>query len=209
MKHKFNSMKMKVVRFFGGLLAACCVGLGMTGCGEDAKEKTAVAVTLKCSEDMLDLVTPTITVSAAGEGEQSFRLTKGDFKDGNTIMMAGGGGNASSSVTIETVEKQAVKELAWDKFPERIEVRMSYAMNPDADWTKEYYAIGQSFGAIVSTSYEKGNDVSQTTYMNASVPPLGGVVLNKDMCALEIRNFMENPPYRVFRIGDRGEVSQE
>lgn len=60
-------MNMKMVRIFGGLLAACCVGMGMTGCSDDAKKRTAVAVTLKCSEDMLGSANPHFTFLWSGD----------------------------------------------------------------------------------------------------------------------------------------------
>lgn len=153
------------------IVALIALMLGFTACDdhEDSKPYIDIISVTSCSPDLLEFVTPTVTITAENGETQSQTLSPSDFKESeegssiNINVSINGYETTSSSTTVNYIAKY-IKRFNTESISGKIEV--SYTLNDKVEMNKDSYVFFHGVG-YDSTCHDKDgiNITTNGSYM--------------------------------------------
>lgn len=141
-----ESMKMRIFNVLGLVILM----LGLTACPSPDDPYVDIISVTSCSPDLLEFVTPTVTVTADNGQSESFTLSPTDFEESteggsiNITVNVNGNESSSGSTVVDYVAKRMMHFEDVTSMSGRIEVR--YALRPDVKPDKESYVFFHGVG---------------------------------------------------------------
>lgn len=176
-----ESMKMRIFNVLGLVVFM----FGLSACKDDPYVDI-ISVT-SCSPDLLEFVTPTVTITADNGQSESFTLSPSDFEESteggsiNITVSVNGNESSLNSTAVNYIAKRMMHFEDVTSMAGKIEVK--YALKPDVNMDKDSYVFfhgvgynskvsdGDSFtlsgngGYIKPTAYQVSKDEVQK-YLN-------------------------------------------
>ena len=155
---------------------------GLTSCCDDDNDPYIdITAVTSCSPDLLQFVTPTVTITGDNGGSQSFVLSPSDFKEsdkGGTIEInvTVNGVTTSTSSTATNFIADVTKKFDGETISGEIEV--SYALKENVVFDKEQYIF---FHGIAYESKTVNKDGFSFSLEGTYIKPIAHEVPNEEV----------------------------
>lgn len=144
--------------------------VGLTACPPDHRD-TYVEVTAvtSCSPDLLQFVTPTVTITGDNGETQSWTLSAQDFKEtteGGSITInitVNGQTSTSESTTVNNVAERSIRFEDVESM--KGDIVVTYKMNPDVSIDKDSYVFFNGVDYKSTVSPKDGPAISDNSVM--------------------------------------------
>lgn len=145
---------MRKVKHIIASFISVCLSFAVSSCHEEDPYVVISAVT-SCSPDLLDFVTPTVTITGDNGQTQSFVLSPSDFKESDkggsieiNISVNGQTTTASSTITNHI----ATRDIRFDRESISGSIVVTYALNSGYTVNNEkyvfYHGVGYDYRAV-------------------------------------------------------------
>ena len=187
---------MKIIQKIVLAFVACVIGLGLPSCKEDPYVEI-IAVN-SCSPDLLEFVTPTVTIRNVNGESYSVVLSPSDFKESTKggeihINVTGNGNTTSTSSTAVNHIATASKRFEGESASGEIEV--NYAIKDNVVLNKENYIFFHGTGYDYKTSGSGLSVISESSY----IKPIAYEVSKEDVenYLKELSSMTDKTPFKV------------
>lgn len=168
-------------KFSIATLLMLCMGFGLISCIAD--HYIDIIAQTSCSPDLLEFVTPIVTITGDNGESQSFELSKSDFHETTE------GGSITINVTINgvttTIASTAVNNVA--ECPKRFDgesikgdITVKYSVKPDFVLEKEKYVF---FHEVNYRYYSMSKDGIGMSLSGTSIKPIASEVSKDEVKA--------------------------
>ena len=120
-----------------------CVGVGLTSCTEHYID---IVAQTSCSPDLLEFVTPVVTITGENGESQSFELSSSDFHETTE------GGSITINIASTTISSTAVNNVAEctkrfnDVESMKGDIKVSYTKKQNISFNKDKYVFFHGIG---------------------------------------------------------------
>ena len=148
-------------------MTAVSMMAGLTSCHQDPYVDI-IAVT-SCSPDLLEFVTPTVTITGDNGETQSWTLFAQDFKEtteGGSISITitvNGQTSTSESTTVNNVAERTIRFEDMESM--KGDIVVTYKMNPDVSIDRDSYVFFNGVDYKSTVSPKDGPEISDNSVM--------------------------------------------